>query len=902
MKRARAFGLEFSRAAAGAAGVNDGLESGRAGQGRLLPLPLVQPPAAEAGGLQPLVRQICSELGAAACALCALDGRDELVMVAGWAPRSTARLVEAFGPRVRVSHVPLLSRALREGRVLQAGEAEQVATATRRWLDSLGAGEATVVPLETAGAVIGCLVLLDATGFRLNADTARLLSALGAPAAAALHNARRLEEQEERNRQLDSLLESIRAMTSNSTLADVLEVVARQAAAALSVPSCAIFEFVRDEDCLILRADADPPPVGSGHDDLGARYDLSGFPHDRQVLDRGEVVQQRVSDEKLDAATRETMEEHGEKSCLSVPLAFKGQSVGLMEIIETRWERDFSAAERDLARGIGEQAAAAIVNARLYRDQELHAQRLASLLEVGRTISSSMAAPELLEQVARVSAEALDAQLCVVLEYDASAERLVLRAGHSRDGARDDAFWAGFTYDLDDFPGERTILEGRVPVVETLGDPGLEPASRASMEEWGEQTYLNVPLVFGGELVGMLQLVETEHEREYSPEELEFAAGIGEQAAVAVQNARRYRELREATDLLENQLQVRHSLLELSEALLTLRDREAVFEHITGVLTMLVTYESLEISFIDHQAGELVEVFQSETSVNTTLGLRLPLGEGVCGAVIASGQPEMVNDMLRDERAVQVPDTDEEEQASIIVPLQVGGAIFGVLSISRFEGRTFSDREFQLVQLVTNLTAIAIQNSRLYDELQDKAIRDGLTGLYNHRYFYERLAQEVARSQRYGTPLSLLMIDLDDFKRFNDRHGHLLGDEALMAVARSLLAEVRRDVDIVARYGGEEFAVLLPSTPCRDELSATACAGQEPGCPAATVAARIRSRVARELFGAGADGPPGGLTVSIGAATLPDAANDGHELIERADKALYLAKRLGKDRVQVFEP
>jgi GAF domain-containing protein len=943
MRQAQVSGsMKRSAAAAVAAAESAAVTGGRLR--RLQSAPQLLLDGGESAGLRDVAHQVARVLGFESAAVwLLLPEYEELALVAEWSQSKTTpdEPGRSAGPVMRLAEAPLLAEAVRQRRVVQAQAAERVAAIGTA--SAPNAGLTVVVPVDSMGAVAGCLVLRDRARRPLADHDLALVAALGSPTGAALNNARRLHAQKERNRQLDSLLTSIRAMTSSATLADVLDVVAAQAAVALAVPSTLIYEYVEESDSLVLRADIDRGPGSQREDEIGDAYSLADYPSDRALLEAGEIAQQCLSDELLDERTRATMVEHGERSCLSVPLSFKGQVVGLLEIVEKRWERVFTQAERDMAHGIGEQAAAAIVNARLYRDQEFHAHRLATLLEVGRAIASSMELPELLEKVARVSAEALDARICVVLEFDPAADRLVFRAGYDRDGAADEVYWNGFTYSLDDFPGDRVILEGRRAVVELLGDPGLDPTTRIDMERWGERTYLNVPLAYAGELLGVLQFIETDSEREFSREEVAFAEGVGEQAAVAVHNARRYRELRDATDALESQLLLRHNLLELSEVLLTLRESEAVFEHIAAVLGMLVAYESLEISLVDLATNELVEAFEGEGSVNKTLGLRMPIGEGVCGRVMASRQPEMVNDMLRDPNAVQVPGTDEEEQASIIVPLQIGGENIGVLSMSRFQGRIFAEREFQLVQLVTNLTAIAIQNARLYGELKDKAIRDGLTGLYNHRHFYERLAQEVARSQRYGTPLSLLMIDLDDFKRFNDRHGHLVGDEALSAVARCLAAEVRRDVDIVARYGGEEFAVLLPNTACGEDgavapeaADATLAAGERPldgipasspqpdaatglfpvggpdgaadpdfrnrapGCAAATVAERIRARIADEVLRSAEDRSDGRLTVSIGVATLPDVAYDGQQLVRYADKALYLAKRLGKDRVEIY--
>jgi diguanylate cyclase (GGDEF)-like protein len=163
------------------------------------------------------------------------------------------------------------------------------------------------------------------------------------------------------------------------------------------------------------------------------------------------------------------------------------------------------------------------------------------------------------------------------------------------------------------------------------------------------------------------------------------------------------------------------------------------------------------------------------------------------------------------------------------------------------------------------------------------AVTDGLTGLYNHRYLHEQLAQSVERSLRDGVPVAMLMIDVDHFKKYNDRQGHPAGDEALRQVAR-LIAEDRRTVDVVARYGGEEFAVLLHD--------ATRPAAEE-------VAEKIRARVSSALIPGGDKQPLGRMTVSIGIALCPDDARTAESLLETADVALYRAKKSGRDTVVV---
>ncbi|HEX5063836.1 MAG TPA: diguanylate cyclase [Kofleriaceae bacterium] len=167
--------------------------------------------------------------------------------------------------------------------------------------------------------------------------------------------------------------------------------------------------------------------------------------------------------------------------------------------------------------------------------------------------------------------------------------------------------------------------------------------------------------------------------------------------------------------------------------------------------------------------------------------------------------------------------------------------------------------------------------------LAQLAVTDGLTGLYNHRHLHERLSLEVERSQRSGLPLSLLMLDVDHFKQFNDTFGHPAGDEVLRQLAR-VLNDTRRANDVVARYGGEEFAVILVDTA---------------KFTAAKVAERVRERIAAHDFSDAAQ-RAGKISVSIGVATFPDDGVDAEGLVRSADTALYAAKRAGRNRVVLY--
>ncbi|MCK6529454.1 diguanylate cyclase [Myxococcota bacterium] len=173
-------------------------------------------------------------------------------------------------------------------------------------------------------------------------------------------------------------------------------------------------------------------------------------------------------------------------------------------------------------------------------------------------------------------------------------------------------------------------------------------------------------------------------------------------------------------------------------------------------------------------------------------------------------------------------------------------------------------------------------NSRLHK----LAVTDGLTGLYNHRYFQEKWREEVRRARRYGEPLSLLMIDVDQFKNYNDTVGHPQGDVLLRDLA-SLLEQSVREVDVVARYGGEEFAIVLPKTP---------------GPAARSLGERIRRSVEESEFPRREVQPGGRVTVSVGMACYPEDGETAEEILERADSAAYRAKRAGRNRVACWRP
>ena len=706
-------------------------------------------------------------------------------------------------------------------------------------------------------------------------------------------------EESEAVRQLSALCDAGRALTSTLELGRLLPEVARLVAEVADASGCDVYEYGLSDVPVAVAAwgRAGPGSVG----DAAAGLLGPAEPGYACLLDCGARFC-RSGDADLPAGVQEAMSRLGDDHVLSIPLREGDRLIGGLVV---RFGPDEAAARPDegLLESLAGAAAVAIHNARLFERLEEQNRRLSGLLESMRAISSAVGLEDVLATVARTAATALRSTRCEIYELDVEDDALVFLAEHTPGG-----FFAGESaalgqrFSLAELPGDRVILQGGRAVIETVSDTAVHPATREYMQRWGEKTYLSVPLVFAGDVLGLLLFIETDEERVFSDDELDLAVGLGEQAAVALRHARHARQLQMASSALERQLRDRQELLRLSQTLLTTLDEQVVLEQVAVLINVLVGYDTFDVATVRPETNELVIEFSKDAEGDRTLGFRLALGEGVVGAVALSGVPEMVNDMTDDPRGVYVPDTIRRSQASILVPLKVGGAVTGVLSIDRFGGAVFEDREFELVQLVTNLAAIALRNAQLYGEMQSQATTDALTGLLNRRGLDERLEDELTKAKRWGTPVTVLMVDVDDFKVFNDHFGHLRGDLLLKRLSAVLRRSTRERIDVVARYGGDEFVVVLPNT---EPLGASSAADrlrtnvQHGDHTAASVAESIRAAMAEEpapLSG----GAAAAVTVSVGVAGYSDHGETAERVLANADKALYLAKGLGKDRVEMF--
>ncbi|MEE8106187.1 MAG: sensor domain-containing diguanylate cyclase [Planctomycetota bacterium] len=258
------------------------------------------------------------------------------------------------------------------------------------------------------------------------------------------------------------------------------------------------------------------------------------------------------------------------------------------------------------------------------------------------------------------------------------------------------------------------------------------------------------------------------------------------------------------------------------------------------------------------------------------------MGEGVAGEVAASRESVLVQDAGRDGPAAK---QEYKSRSYMIVPMIFQGEMMGLLCVTeRMEPEPFTDQDLRYLNAFADVAAQTLHNALQYQAVDKLATIDELTGLFNRRYFNRALQQEIERARRYKHDLTLAMIDIDHFKRFNDANGHQDGDRALAIVAR-ILQDSFREADMVVRYGGEEFVVLMPET------------SRLPGNGVDFVD-RARRKVEAENLVYEWRGTTCRVTISGGVATFPNQADTAEELVRRADLAQFEAKKAGRNRIK----
>jgi diguanylate cyclase (GGDEF)-like protein len=509
-------------------------------------------------------------------------------------------------------------------------------------------------------------------------------------------------------------------------------------------------------------------------------------------------------------------------------------------------------------------AEALIAGERSLASERTRAALLASLLALGSDFAREREPLEVCTTIVDAAAILMDLRGACLLVRGEPGGRFTVRASFGAAATRLPA--AGLAADG---PLLAPALRGSAPLVVTerdrLAAQGFPP---------DVVSLALFPIRAGDRVLAVLGVIDTP----LAPEQTAALAALCGQGALALSNVLLREQLARRTREIERSNRVR-------DRLAPLLDWEEVIDAVLEEALLQAGAREASLMLLD-RGERLLKVARARGAHSAIVrAVSVAAGEGIAGRVAAEGRPLLVEEIERDERLRRPRRPRYRTGSFLVVPLRVRRRVIGVINLADKEtDAPFSAEDLEAVLTVTAHASWALQRSALHGRvraLREQAVTDPLTGLFNRRYLELRLREEAGRSRRHGSPFTLTMIDLDDFKPFNDREGHPAGDALLVAIAQ-VIRGAARDTDLVARYGGDEFAVVSPETSAAEALP---------------FVERIREAVAAHRFGLPGLPPAGGVSLSAGIACFPDDADEPEAMVRAADAALYRAKAAGRNRV-----
>ena len=547
------------------------------------------------------------------------------------------------------------------------------------------------------------------------------------------------------------------------------------------------------------------------------------------------------------------------QSALTLPLIANGHKLGAA-IIGFNQRHSFTTEEI----AIGEQAAAQLALA-LNKSQLLEivshrVVQLSLLQKVSAQLAESLDEMEIYQRTVNAMVEIFGyAEAAVSLRVEDDQLEVIVISGTEDMGLR-----PGFRQGM----GKGIVghtAETRKPYF--TGDIARDPHYFHPTRE-GSGAAMAAPLLLENQLLGVIY-VESLRQDAIIEDDTQTLQTLASHLVTSIQKARLYADARDhllTMTTLQSVTQTVNSSLELDHVFKTVVQLLKENFGYTYVSIYLLAEETLRLGA---QAGYPVDLAI----------YRIPVTSGVAGRTVRTRQVQFIRNVGDDPTFLRAAyDVDSE----ICVPLLKNETVLGILNIEANPSHPLDEKDVELLTAIANPVALAIDNASMHAKVTALALTDGMTGLVNRRAFDQNLEIETARAARYGHPLSLIVIDMDSFKQYNDTYGHPAGDERLKVIASLLLANARYP-DIAARYGGEEFAVILPHT---DKAGALVLAER--------LRAGAESQAPEELA---RGGPIAGYTISLGVASHPGDGTTSAELLHAADNAELTAKHLGKNRV-----
>lgn len=490
---------------------------------------------------------------------------------------------------------------------------------------------------------------------------------------------------------------------------------------------------------------------------------------------------------------------------------------------------------------------------------------LAAVYEATREIGLSDDLDHLLEKVLARAQELIGFDHCALMLYDAESRTLSVRSVRGY-GER-----AGDVLELS-LPEGRGIsgwaAANRQAV--RVGDVRKDPRYIVGLHE--ARSNMAVPLMVRNEVAGVVN-VESDRENAFTEEHEKLLTVLGAQAALAIVAS-------QARERLQSRISLLDALYRISQLATDSKDLDATLDAILEVAQRTIPRGQCAILLVDDSGG-LLRVRAANGYAEGVEQIAIPIGHGITGRCASTGKTIVVDDLELDDGYIRGVTGARSE---IAIPLLVEGRVIGVLNVESTRQGAYQEAQACTLSVVAQQAAVVLRSAILQEETRRLAITDPLTGLHNRRYFVDRLDEHLARAERYGEKLGLLLLDSDQLKLTNDRHGHHAGDRALQEIAVALRG-ILRDSDEVARIGGDEFAVLLLQA---DEALSVG------------IARRLRRQL-RQAVLVSEDGDAIELSCSAGIALFPDDAEDPLALLRAADLALYNAKARGRGEITVAQ-